>query len=758
MELTPPLLLLLLFCLLYPTTTSAATQDVEIRVEGVTYFATFAAFGSYDTITGTLAVPPPTIDPLLCEGDYGDVVWTGDIMLVPRGECTFALKAFSAQQMGATGIIIYNTLESRYGWNDTVMKYPEAKSDYECANGRSDIDSLTLDPPAYNGSVHDAYLTFSSPDNLCLVDNPSQCESKKCLVTGPADGNGIFEGCCAWDIHMRMGGNASFDEEVNEMVAVYITMRQADDFLSFPQNTLVTIEKRPNPRFNVSAILLWMLATFIVGFAAWYSAKDYRKAKKEWLLCLRSTIDGGLRPRLGQDVSTAQNEEAEDAVNPETSTIDFFVDTPQENDAETASRDEEVTQDSLDPETLPAIASTQIDVPPRADETPDHDTNEAPQQHEETIVMRPSGSHSDAIELSAWHAVAFIVVASTLLLVLFYFQVYTWVTVLYGIGCSGAISQLIFSPAYRLMSRQIGLHKCCFSPISSTTFCGLSEIQWVDVIAGMSGYLVGAMWLYVAFTDDDPSTNVFFWMTQDVMGACLSILFLSLLTLNSIKVATILLVATFLYDIFFVFISPFIFDKSVMVTVATSGGTPEGSQDFCEKYPDDGQCQGGDPLPLLLTIPRIMDYHGGSSLLGLGDIVIPGLLLAFAARLDEAKRLVGSLTNRDSINVPKHWYNGYLCPLVLAYAIGLLMANIAVVLMERGQPALLYLVPACLGTMFFIGRKELGELWRGPEVIRMADRIVQHRPEILVESQLPDNPEETSQEARMETGSTRSIL
>jgi signal peptide peptidase-like protein 2B len=266
------------------------------------------------------------------------------------------------------------------------------------------------------------------------------------------------------------------------------------------------------------------------------------------------------------------------------------------------------------------------------------------------------------------------------------------------------------------------------------------------------------MWLYVAFTDDDPSTNVFFWITQDVMGACLSILFLSLLTLNSIKVATILLVATFVYDIFFVFISPFIFDESVMVTVATSGGAPEGSQDLCEKYPDDGQCQGGDPLPLLLTFPRIMDYRGGSSLLGLGDIVIPGLLLAFAARLDEAKRLVGGLTNRDIINVPKHWYSGYLCPLVLAYAIGLLMANIAVVFMERGQPALLYLVPACLGTMFFIGRNELGELWRGPEVIRIADRIVQYRPEIPVQSHLPENSVETSQEARMETGSTRSIL
>jgi signal peptide peptidase-like protein 2B len=216
----------------------------------------------------------------------------------------------------------------------------------------------------------------------------------------------------------------------------------------------------------------------------------------------------------------------------------------------------------------------------------------------------------------------------------------------------------------------------------------------------------------------------------------------------------------FLYDIFFVFISPYIFNESVMVTVATGGGAPDGSEDFCDKYPDDEQCQGGNPLPMLITIPRIMDYRGGSSLLGLGDIVIPGLLLAFGARLDEAKRLVGGLIDMN-ITVPPHWYNGYLCPLVVAYFIGLLMANIAVMLMQRGQPALLYLVPSCLGTMLLVGRKEVGELWKGPEVIRFADRIVRYHPEI--ESRIPtENPDEQTGETRQdvptETGSIRSIL
>jgi hypothetical protein len=51
-------------------------------------------------------------------------------------------------------------------------------------------------------------------------------------------------------------------------------------------------------------------------------------------------------------------------------------------------------------------------------------------------------------------------------------------------------------------------------------------------------------------------SNTFFWITQNVMGACMCIMFLSIIKLNSIRVASILLVVAFAYDIFFVFITP----------------------------------------------------------------------------------------------------------------------------------------------------------------------------------------------------------
>jgi len=234
-----------------------------------------------------------------------------------------------------------------------------------------------------------------------------------------------------------------------------------------------------------------------------------------------------------------------------------------------------------------------------------------------------------------------------------------------------------------------------------------------------------------------PDSITFFWIVQDIMGAAVCITFLSVVKLNSIKVATILLIAAFFYDIFFVFITPYLTKggKSIMIDVATSGGPPTGDPLMCEKYPDEKNCQGGDLLPMLLTIPRLFDFGGGSSLLGLGDIVLPGLLLSFAARYDEAKRLVGAHRgggggttsgSRGSPQICSESKSGYFIPIVVAYAVGLFMANAAVYMMQMGQPALLYLVPCCLGTICFLGwkRGEIKDMWKTPKVIITCDELL----------------------------------
>ena len=86
------------------------------------------------------------------------------------------------------------------------------------------------------------------------------------------------------------------------------------------------------------------------------------------------------------------------------------------------------------------------------------------------------------------------------------------------------------------------------------------------------------------------------------------------------------------YDVFFVFISPYVFGSSVMVTVATgSSGTIHTDENYCEKYPTDSDCD-LNSLPMLLVVPTFSGYLSSESLLGLGDIVLPGLLLVWAAR------------------------------------------------------------------------------------------------------------------------------
>lgn len=136
-----------------------------------------------------------------------------------------------------------------------------------------------------------------------------------------------------------------------------------------------------------------------------------------------------------------------------------------------------------------------------------------------------------------------------------------------------------------------------------------------------------------------------------------------------------------------------------------TGGEPKADETYCAKYPSDPLCQTRDELPMLLVLPRLGDYVGGFTMLGLGDIILPGLLVAFAARYDRA---TGVAPGR-----------GYFRAMVIGYAVGLMMANLAVYWMRMGQPALLYLVPCTLGvfTAMAYRRGVLGEMWKGPSAL-----------------------------------------
>lgn len=229
-----------------------------------------------------------------------------------------------------------------------------------------------------------------------------------------------------------------------------------------------------------------------------------------------------------------------------------------------------------------------------------------------------------------------------------------------------------------------GLHNCIVTLILSKCRCcgkkplnlpllGEVTILSLVVLALCVGF---AIWWAVNRKES------YSWVGQDILGIALMITVLQLAQLPNIKVATVLLCCAFVYDIFWVFLSPTIFHDSVMISVAK------------------GKKAGGESIPMLLRVPKLTDPYQGYDMLGFGDILFPGLLICFTYRFDEAKK--------------KGVLNGYFLWLMIGYGTGLCVTYVGLYLMNgHGQPALLYLVPFTLGTCVILGavRHELKDLW-----------------------------------------------
>lgn len=165
--------------------------------------------------------------------------------------------------------------------------------------------------------------------------------------------------------------------------------------------------------------------------------------------------------------------------------------------------------------------------------------------------------------------------------------------------------------------------------------------------------------------------------------------------LPNIKISSMLLCLAFLYDIFWVFVSPLFFGSSVMVTVATGGSS-------------------GESMPMLLRLPRLADELGGYSLLGLGDVALPGLLVSFLLRYDYSKcQRVTLLWLTEPASGSRQL--SYFAVSVLGYSAGMIATDVALVTMQQAQPALLYLVPFTLGSVVLVAwrRGDLAHMWTG---------------------------------------------
>merc|ERR1719253_876086 len=367
-----------------------------------------------------------------------------------------------------------------------------------------------------------------------------------------------------------------------------------------------------------------------------------------------------------------------------------------------------------------------------------------------------SGLVPPAAQLGAIHGLLLVAAASSFLFVLFFFDLDRMIRILYGLGGSVVMNHIIFHPLYAKVFMEKKLAGAAMSKkLNQTAFANLPgcsgvTFTWIEVASSISGWVLGLAWIVIGLTRVQPMTSTFYWVIQDVMGVCFCVLILGLIHINTIMVASILLCLVFVYDVFYVLISPYIFGRSVMTEVAM-GSTSQASLSYCLKYPLEKACKGRfAPLPQLLAFPWINDFRGGFSIVGLGDIVLPGLLVSFAARYDAAKALVRKCSRASSNDtgdaepeyssgesstwryryllgrVTKAVFQSYFGPLSIAYGVGLMIAYVVVWTTKSSQTALLYLVPVSLGTVFFLGwrRRELSELWSGPKIIKKANRMV----------------------------------
>ncbi|VAH83475.1 unnamed protein product [Triticum turgidum subsp. durum] len=273
----------------------------------------------------------------------------------------------------------------------------------------------------------------------------------------------------------------------------------------------------------------------------------------------------------------------------------------------------------------------------------------------------------EIVELQAETAFVFVIVSSCVLLFLFFFNSIWSAWLMVGLFCLGGLQGLHFL-ASTLIVR--ACKKCGDTKIKLPA---VGNVTAVTLVVLPIALFIVIMWA-------THQTSPFAWVGQNLMGIGMMILVLQIVQMPNIKVASALLISAFLYDIFWVFISPLIFKKSVMITVAK--GTDNGPS-----------------LPMVLKMPKEFDVWNGYDMIGFGDILFPGLLVAFSFRFDRSHgKGVG---------------NGYFPYVMIGYAVGLSCTYVGLYLMKSGQPALLYLVPCTLGTIAALGaqRGELSQLW-----------------------------------------------
>ncbi|KAG6925158.1 signal peptide peptidase like 2A [Chelydra serpentina] len=203
--------------------------------------------------------------------------------------------------------------------------------------------------------------------------------------------------------------------------------------------------------------------------------------------------------------------------------------------------------------------------------------------------------------------IIFVVICCAMLLLLYFF--YKWlVYVIISVFCLASAMSLYncLSALIRTLSFGQCRISCCNKSI---------EVRLIF----LAGFCIATAVVWAVFRNEDRWA----WILQDILGVAFCLNFIKTLKMPNFKSCVILLGLLLLYDVFFVFITPFITKngESIMIEVAA------------------GPFGNSEKLPVVIRVPRL-EYSALTlcgmpfSLLGFGDIIVPGLLVAYCRRFD----------------------------------------------------------------------------------------------------------------------------
>ena len=181
------------------------------------------------------------------------------------------------------------------------------------------------------------------------------------------------------------------------------------------------------------------------------------------------------------------------------------------------------------------------------------------------------------------------------------------------------------------------------------------------------------------------------YILNDIICFCLAFTTLSFIILKSFLLCFVCLFAFFIYDTFWVFYSEKIFTENVMVVAATS-----------------------IQIPIKIEFPILFSNNPikNCMLLGLGDILLPGMVIKYCRRFDllkkkMEKKKLGQRKKKTKMN----FYSFNL----LLYFISVVLAMIMMFVFDHGQPVLFYISPifiiGLMGKAYYDGC--LGIFWSG---------------------------------------------